>query len=50
MFVERFVKIGISILFNSSNVRGNEKYIIKVSDYMTLNYFPLIHIPSGEDP
>lgn len=50
MFVERFVKIGISIVFNSSKVQGNENYIIKVSDYMTLNYFPLIHIPSGEDP
>lgn len=50
MFVERFVKIGEVILFNSSKVQENEEYIIKVSDYMTLNYFPLIYIPSGEDP
>ena len=50
MFAERFVRIGVNILFNSKYVRGNEEYLIKVSDYMTLNYFPLIHIPSGEDP
>lgn len=50
MFVERFVKTGRHILFNSRWVQGNDAYLIKVSDYMTLNYVPLILIPSGEDP
>jgi len=50
MFVERFVRIGEVILFNSMEVQGKQDYLIKVSDYMTLNYFPLIHISSGEDP
>lgn len=48
MFVERFVKTGRHILFNSRWVQGNDDYLIKVSDYMTL--FPIISIASGEDP
>lgn len=48
MYVEKFVKTGESILFNSNKVQGKRNYLIKVSDYMTLNYFPLIRIDSGE--
>lgn len=48
MFVERFVKTGRYILFNSRWVQGNDGYLIKVSDYMTL--FPIISVSSGEDP
>ena len=50
MYVEKFVKIGEHILFNSKEVKGNHNYIIKVSNYMTLKHFPLIKWNTGEDP
>ena len=40
----------INKLFKPKTYQLNSRYLIKVSDYMTLNYFPLILIPSGEDP
>lgn len=50
MFVERFVRIGEVILFNSKEVKGECDYLIKVSDYMTLHFIKLHLISSGEDP
>ena len=50
MFVEVFMKLGEVRFFNSRYLQGNHNYLIRVADYMTLKYFPLIKISSGEDP
>ena len=48
MCVEKFVKTGESTLFNPNKVQGKRNYLIKLSDYMTLNYFPLIDSGEGQ--